>query len=91
MALNQILIMESKSKIKHKDMKPKGELLHSFRKTSLADMKTKKFMGALIRREFDKKDISKEIAEELLSIAYVLKTPQFDEMLDDFLITEFKY
>jgi hypothetical protein len=78
------------SKIKHKYMKPKGDLLSSFKKTSLVDQETKNFMGALIRTEFDKKDISREIAEELLSIAYVLQTPQFDEMLDDYLITDFE-
>lgn len=70
-------------------MKHKSQLLHSFGKTSLANEKTKNFMGALIRREFDKKDISKEVAEELLAIAYVMQVPQFDEMLDDFLITDF--
>lgn len=70
-------------------MKHKGQLLNSFSKTSLADEKTKNFMGILIRKEFDKKDISKKNAEELLAIAYILQTPQFDEMLDDFLITDF--
>lgn len=72
-------------------MKPKAELLHTFSKTSLADDKTKSFMGALIRKEFDKKDISKEVAEELLALAYVMQVPQFDEMLDDFLITDFQF
>ena len=72
-------------------MKPKGELLHAFSKTSLANDKTKNFVGTLLRKEFDKNDISKEIAEELLSVAYVLQTPQFDEMLDDFLITDFQF
>lgn len=71
-------------------MKPKAELLQVFQKTSLANSKTKKFIGKLIRKEFDKKDISKAIAEELLSVAYLLHVPQFDEMLDDFFITDFQ-
>lgn len=71
-------------------MKPKGELLQAFAKTSLADDKTKTIIGALLRKEFDKKDISKEIAEELLAVSYVLKVPQFEEMLDDFLFTDFQ-
>ena len=71
-------------------MKPKAELLQAFKKTSLANGKTKVFIGKLIRKEFDKKDTSREIAEDLLSIAYLLQLPQFDEMLDDFFITDFQ-
>ena len=71
-------------------MSPKKHLLQSFEKTSLADEKTKNFMGALIRREFDKKDTTQEVAEELLTIAYLLNVPQLDEMLDDFNTTDFK-
>jgi hypothetical protein len=71
-------------------MVDRAQKLESLRKTALGNKETSFLVGRIIRKEFDEKDISEETAEDLLFTAYVLRVPQFEEMLDDFLITDFK-
>lgn len=68
----------------------KNQLLAKLKSTEVADKKSLELFGKLIRKEFDKTQ-DEERAFELLQLAYKYQIPQFDEMLNDYSITDFKW
>ena len=69
----------------------KKTLTEKFHNTKLSDPKTKKFIGSILRKEFDQKDTSYERAADILTVAYHLNVPQFEEMLFDYDFENFTF
>lgn len=67
-----------------------AKLLLKLQSTSLADEKSVQMIGKLIRKEFDATQ-DEDYAFELLQLAYKYRIPQFDEMLDDYSVSDFKW
>jgi hypothetical protein len=69
----------------------KNELLQKLQKTKISGVKSLKKLGEIIRREFDNPETKEERAFELLVLAYKFNIPQFDEMLSDYSLSDFKW
>ncbi|MGV3698290.1 hypothetical protein [Flavobacterium sp.] len=68
----------------------KGQLLEQLKNTSVSNKESLELIGSIIRKEFDNPDITGYRAMELLQLAYNYQIPQLDEMLNDYMTTEFK-
>ena len=67
----------------------KLQLLQKLEKTHFTD-NSKELLGRIIKKEFDATE-SEDRAFELLQLAYHHKTPQLNEMLDGYNLTDFKW
>ena len=65
-------------------------ILAQLQQTNISDKKSLQLIGDLIRKEFDTIK-SEDRAFELLQLAYKWQIPQFDEMLNDYSIEDFKW
>ena len=68
----------------------KIQLLQKLVNTKIDSQKSKELLGSIIRKDFDEtKD--EDRAFELLTLAWKYQIPQFDEMLNDYSLTDFKW
>lgn len=66
------------------------KILQKLANTKIDSKKSKELLGIIIKKEFDQtKDEDK--AFELLFLAFKWAVPQFNEMVDDYEITDFKW
>lgn len=67
-----------------------ANLIKTLENTQISDKKSLELLGSIIRKEFDQTK-NEERAFELLQLAYKYQIPQFDEMLNDYKITDFNW
>ena len=68
----------------------KLQLLQKLVNTKIDCQKSKELLGSIIRKDFDEtKD--EDRAFELLTLAWKYQIPQFDEMLNDYSLTDFNW
>ena len=68
----------------------KVQILQKLVNTKIDGAKSKKFLGTIVRKEFDKEK-DEDRAFQLLLIAFKFNLPQFQEMIDDYQIADFKW
>lgn len=66
------------------------QILQRLVNTRISSDQSKEIIGKIIRKEFDETKCE-ERAFELLQIAFKWNLPQFNEMIDDYSITDFKW
>ncbi|WP_339889773.1 hypothetical protein [uncultured Flavobacterium sp.] len=69
---------------------PKIQILQKLANTKIDCNKSKEMLGKIIKQEFDKEK-DEDRAFELLFLAFKWNVPQFNEMVDDYEITDFKW
>jgi RNase adaptor protein for sRNA GlmZ degradation len=68
----------------------KIQILQKLANTKIDCNKSKEMLGKIIKQEFDKEK-NENRAFELLFLAFKWNIPQFNEMVDDYEITDFKW
>lgn len=68
----------------------KVAILQKLANTKIDCNKSKEMLGKIIKQEFDKEK-DEDRAFELLLIAFKWNLPQFQEMIDDYQIEDFKW
>lgn len=66
------------------------QILQRLVNTKINNDKSKEILGRIIRKEFDKTD-NEEKAFQLLTIAFKWNLSQFNEMIDDYQLTDFNW
>jgi hypothetical protein len=68
----------------------KIQILQRLVNTKINNDQSKEILGSIIKKEFDNTD-NEEKSFELLTIAFKWNLPQFNEMIDDYELSDFNW